>query len=35
MNAQTHMFAKETLMNPFAHYRAMHEQGVAIHDASR
>ncbi|WP_296678875.1 cytochrome P450 [Novosphingobium sp.] len=30
MNEQTHMFAKETLMNPFAHYSAMHEGGVAI-----
>lgn len=30
MNAQTHMFAKETLMDPFAHYRAMHESGTAI-----
>lgn len=30
MNAQTHMFAKETLIDPFAHYRAMHESGTAI-----
>lgn len=30
MNAQTHMFAKETLIDPFAHYRAMHEAGTAI-----
>jgi len=30
MNAQTHMFAKETLIDPFAHYRAMHEMGTAI-----
>lgn len=30
MNAQTHMFAKETLVDPFAHYRAMHESGIAI-----
>jgi cytochrome P450 len=30
MNAQTHMFARETLIDPFAHYRAMHESGTAI-----
>ncbi len=30
MNAQTHMFAKETLIDPFEHYRAMHESGTAI-----
>lgn len=30
MNAQAQMFDKETLINPFAHYRAMHEGNVAM-----
>jgi cytochrome P450 len=30
MNDQTHLFAKETLIDPFAHYAAMHAAGITI-----